>query len=71
MASSDDYDKAASDIRRPGTEQADGVLDTRELIRHALFLWSNPQRWQVTAMESDAEPVIPANALKRAAEFER
>lgn len=48
MASTNEYDKAASDIRRPGTEQADGVLDTRELIRHATLAASshNTQPWK-------------------------
>ena len=34
MASTKEYDQVASDMRRPGTEQADGNLDARELIRH-------------------------------------
>lgn len=48
MASTDMYDKAASDIRRPGTEQADGVPDARELIRHATLAASshNTQPWK-------------------------
>lgn len=48
MTSTDRYDKMASDIRRPGTAQGDGVLDTRELIRHATLAASshNTQPWR-------------------------
>ena len=48
MASTRDYDLTASDIRRPGTERADGKLDARELIRHATLASSshNTQPWK-------------------------
>ena len=48
MASAKEYDQAASDMRRPGTEQADGKLDARELIRHATLAASshNTQPWK-------------------------
>jgi hypothetical protein len=48
MALTDEYDKAACDIRRLGTGQASGVLDTRELIRHATLAASshNTQPWR-------------------------
>jgi hypothetical protein len=48
MASTKEYDQAASDMRRPGTEQADGNLDARELIRHATLAASshNTQPWK-------------------------
>lgn len=48
MTSTDRYDKMASDIRRSGTEQADGVLDARELVRHATLAASshNTQPWK-------------------------
>lgn len=48
MTSSEAYDNAARDIRRPGTEAANGVLDTAELIRHATLAASshNTQPWK-------------------------
>ncbi|NYS62229.1 Acg family FMN-binding oxidoreductase [Vreelandella salicampi] len=60
MASTDDYDKAANDIRRPGTSQADGVLDTRELIRHATLAASshNTQPWKFR-IQQDSVTILP------------
>ncbi len=60
MASTDDYDQAASDIRRPGTTQADGVLDTRELIRHATLAASshNTQPWSFH-IQQDSITILP------------
>jgi len=48
MAPIKEYDQAASDMRRPGTEEADGNLDARELIRHATLAASshNTQPWK-------------------------
>lgn len=48
MASPKKYDQVASDMRRPGTEQADGNLDARELIRYATLAASshNTQPWK-------------------------
>jgi hypothetical protein len=47
MALTDEYDKTASEIRRLGSEQV-GVLDARELIRHATLAPSshNTQPWK-------------------------
>lgn len=47
MATTQDYDRAASDLRRPG-ERSDGNLDVRELIRHATLAASshNTQPWK-------------------------
>ena len=60
MASTDDYDKAASDIRRPGTAQAGVLLDTRELIRHATLAASshNTQPWSFR-VRPDAITILP------------
>jgi len=60
MATTDEYDKAASDIRRPGTEQADGVLDARELIRHATLAASshNTQPWKFR-IRQDSISILP------------
>lgn len=60
MASTDEYDKAASHIRRPGTERADGVLDTRELIRHATLAASshNTQPWRFH-IQPDSITILP------------
>lgn len=54
MASAAEYDRAASDIRRPGTELADGVLDARELIRHATLAASshNTQPWKFSIRQN-------------------
>ncbi len=48
MASSDDYDKAAAAMRRPGAAEAIGALDSAELIRHATLAASshNTQPWR-------------------------
>jgi hypothetical protein len=48
MASTDQYDNMASDIRQPGAERAGGILDVRELIRHATLAASshNTQPWK-------------------------
>lgn len=60
MASTDDYDKAANDIRRPATAEADGVLDTRELIRHATLAASshNTQPWRFR-IQQDSITILP------------
>lgn len=60
MASTDRYDKMASDIRRPGMEQADGVLDARELIRHATLAASshNTQPWKFR-IRQDSITILP------------
>ena len=60
MATTDEYDKAASDIRRPGTEQADGVLDARELIRQATLAASshNTQPWKFRVRQ-DSISILP------------
>lgn len=60
MASTKEYDKMASDIRRPGTEQADGVLDARELIRHATLAASshNTQPWKFR-IRQDSITILP------------
>jgi hypothetical protein len=48
IASTDQYDNMASDIRQPGGERAGGILDVRELIRHATLAASshNTQPWK-------------------------
>jgi hypothetical protein len=48
MGSASDYDRVARWLRRPGSEQAAGKLDTRELIRHATLAASshNTQPWR-------------------------
>lgn len=60
MASTHDYDRVARDIRRPGTAQADGVLDARELIRHATLAASshNTQPWRFR-VEQGSIAVLP------------
>lgn len=60
MASANMYDKAASDIRQAGTEQAGGVLDTRELIRHAMLAASshNTQPWKFR-IQQDSITILP------------
>jgi len=59
MALTDEYDKVASDIRRPGTEQV-GVLDARELIRHATLASSshNTQPWKFR-IRQDSITILP------------
>lgn len=60
MTSTTEYDRAASDIRRQGTARADGVLDTRELVRHAVLAASshNTQPWKFR-IESDSITILP------------
>ncbi len=60
MASTHEYDKIASDIRRPGTEQEDGVLNVRELIRHATLAASshNTQPWMFRILQ-DSIFILP------------
>lgn len=60
MTSTNEYDKMASDIRRPGTAQGDGVLDTRELIRHATLAASshNTQPWRFR-IQQDSITILP------------
>lgn len=60
MASVNMYDKAASDIRQPATEQAEGILDTRELIRHATLAASshNTQPWRFR-IQQDSITILP------------
>ncbi len=60
MVSSDEYDKIASNIRQLGTEKADGVLDARELIRHATLAASshNTQPWKFRIRE-DSIIILP------------
>jgi len=60
MASNNEYDQAASDIRRPGMLRTDGVLDTRELIRCATLAASshNTQPWKFR-VEQDSITVLP------------
>jgi len=54
------YDQAASEMRRPGTEQADGNLDVRELIRHATLAASshNTQPWKFR-IRKDSITILP------------
>lgn len=60
MTSAAEYDRAATDIRRPGTELADGVLDVRELIRHATLAASshNTQPWRFR-FRQDSIAILP------------
>jgi hypothetical protein len=60
MASIKEYDQAASDMRRSGTEYADGNLDVRELIRHATLAASshNTQPWKFRIRE-DRITILP------------
>lgn len=60
MASAAEYDRAATDIRRPGTELADGILDVRELIRHATLAASshNTQPWKFR-IRQDSIVILP------------
>lgn len=59
MALTDEYDKTASDIRRPGADQV-GVLDARELIRHATLASSshNTQPWKFR-IRQDSITILP------------
>lgn len=60
MASTKEYDQAASDIRRPGTVRAGGALDARELIRCATLAASshNTQPWKFRVGQ-DSITVLP------------
>jgi len=60
MASIKEYDQAASDMRRPGTEQANGKLDARELIQHATLAASshNTQPWKFR-IRKDSITILP------------
>ncbi|MDP3090504.1 MAG: nitroreductase family protein [Nitrospira sp.] len=60
MSSTDEYDRIASDIRRPGTEQAGGALIARELIRHATLASSshNTQPWKFR-IQQDSITIMP------------
>ena len=60
MASTKEYDQAASDMRRPGTERADGELDARELIRLATLAASthNTQPWRFR-VRKDSITILP------------
>jgi hypothetical protein len=53
MASTRDYDRAASEQRRSGKEGAEGALDTRELVRLATLAASshNTQPWKFRIRE--------------------
>lgn len=59
MALTDEYDKTASDLRRPWSEQV-GVLDARELIRHATLASSshNTQPWKFR-IQQDSITILP------------
>lgn len=59
MASTQEYDQAASDMRRP-SEQSDGNLDARELIRHATLAASshNTQPWKFR-IRKDQITILP------------
>lgn len=54
MASTREYDRTASDMRRPGSGQADGMLDARELVRYATLAASshNTQPWKFRIREN-------------------
>jgi hypothetical protein len=60
MASTKKYDQTASEMRRPGTERADGKLDARELIRHATLAASshNTQPWKFR-IRKDSITILP------------
>ena len=60
MASTNEYDQAAGEMRRPGTEQADGNLDARELIRYATLAASshNTQPWKFR-IQKDQVTILP------------
>lgn len=60
MASILKYDEVASDIRRPGAEQAPGALDARELVRQATLAASshNTQPWKFR-IEQDRVIILP------------
>ena len=60
VASPDQYDEMASDIRRPGTNLAGGILDVRELIRYATLAASshNTQPWKFR-IQQDSVTILP------------
>jgi nitroreductase len=60
MASILKYDEVASDIRRPGAEEAPGALDARELVRQATLAASshNTQPWKFR-IEQDRVIILP------------
>ncbi len=60
MASNEEYDQAASDIRRPGIVRTDCTLDTREIIRFATLAPSshNTQPWKFRVRQ-DSITVLP------------
>lgn len=60
MASSDQYDTMAGDIRRPGADLAGGIVDVRELIRHATLAASshNTQPWKFR-IQQDSIIILP------------
>lgn len=60
MASTKEYDQAASEIRRPVARSADGELDTRALIRCATLAASshNTQPWKFS-IERGAITILP------------
>lgn len=59
MALTDEYDRAAGDIRRPGTEQI-GILDVRNLVRYATLAASshNTQPWKFR-IRQDSITILP------------
>ena len=60
MASTIDYDRAASEQRRPGKEGTEGALDTRELVRLGTLAASshNTQPWKFR-MREQSITVLP------------
>lgn len=54
MSSTKEYDRVANDMRRSGSERADGVPDVRELIRYATLAASshNTQPWKFRIREN-------------------
>ncbi|SFG61891.1 Acg family FMN-binding oxidoreductase [Neptunomonas qingdaonensis] len=60
MSLNEKHDKAAKNIRRPGTERADGTLDTKELIRYATLAASshNTQPWKFR-IRQDTISILP------------
>jgi len=60
MVSTKEYDKAASEMRRQGTEVADGNLNARELIRYATLAASshNTQPWKFR-IQKDRITILP------------
>lgn len=60
MASTNEYDRVAEDIRRAAAELPSGALDTRELIRYATLAASshNTQPWMFR-IEHDRITILP------------